>query len=122
MEGFCMTLVVGAINPHAIEWGPIIIHWYGVIIVLGMGLAIYLSSKEAKRNGFGENVIEDLILWLIPIGLLGGRLYYVLFKWEYYVDNPVNIFAICDVGRGIYGGLIEGGLSVSVFAQKHNIS
>lgn len=117
-----MTLVVGALNPHAIEWGPIIIHWYGVIIVLGMGLAIYLSSKEAKRNGFGENVIEDLILWLIPIGLLGARLYYVLFKWEYYVDNPGKIFAIWEGGLAIYGGLIAGALTVYLFAKKKNIS
>jgi len=117
-----MNLAVGAINPYAIEWGPIIIHWYGVIIVFGMLLAIYLSSKEARRKGLGENVIVDLVLWVIPIGLLGARLYYVLFKWEYYVQNPIEILAIWNGGIAIYGGLIAGAITVYLFARKRNIS
>lgn len=57
-----MNLLIGAINPHAIEWGPIVIHWYGIIIAVGIYLADYLSTKEAERKGLGEDLIVDLTL------------------------------------------------------------
>ena len=75
-----MNLLIGAINPHAIEWGPVVIHWYGVIIAVGIFLAVYLSTNEAKRKRLDEDLIADLTLWLIPVGFLGARLYYVLFE------------------------------------------
>jgi phosphatidylglycerol:prolipoprotein diacylglycerol transferase len=117
-----MNLLIGTINPHAVEWGPIVIHWYGVIIAIGIFLAVYLSSKEAKRKGLGEELIVDLTLWLIPIGFLGARLYYVLFEWEYYIRNFEEILAIWNGGIAIYGGLIAGSLPVYLFAKKKGLS
>lgn len=117
-----MNLLIGAINPHALEWGPIVIHWYGVIIAAGIFLAVYLSTKEAERKGLGENLIVDLTLWLIPIGFLGARLYYVLFEWEYYIQNPEQILAIWNGGIAIYGGLIAGSLTVYLFTKKKGLS
>ncbi len=56
------------------------IHWYGVIIAAGILAALQLSTKEAKKKGLEEDTIIDMALWAIPIGLLGARLYYVLFE------------------------------------------
>lgn len=93
-----------------------------MIIAVGIFLAVYLSSKEAKRKGLGEDLVVDLSLWLIPIGFLGARLYYVLFEWEYYIQNPEEIFAIWNGGIAIYGGLIAGALTVYVFVKKKSFS
>lgn len=117
-----MNLRIGAINPHAVEWGPVVIRWYGVIIAAGIFLAIYLSTKEAERKSLGEDVIADLALWLIPIGFLGARLYYVLFEWEYYIQHPEQILAIWNGGIAIYGGLIAGSLTVYLYAKKKGLS
>lgn len=80
------------------------------------------KHKEAERKGLGENLIVDLTLWLIPIGFLGARLYYVLFEWEYYIQNPKQILAIWNGGIAIYGGLIAGSLTVYLFTKKKGLS
>lgn len=117
-----MNLLIGAINPHAIEWGPVVIHWYGVIIAVGIFLAVYLSTKEVKRKRLDEDLIADLTLWLIPVGFLGARLYYVLFELDYYLENPRQILAIWNGGIAIYGGLVAGALIVYLFAKKKKMS
>ncbi len=75
-----MEFVLGVLNPHAAEIGSVVIHWYGVIIAEGILAALQLSTKEAKKKGLEEDTIIDMALWAIPIGLLGARLYYVLFE------------------------------------------
>lgn len=85
---------------------------------MGIFLAVYLSTKEAKRKRSDEDLIADLTLWLIPVGFLGARLYYVLFELDYYLENPGQILAIWNGGIAIYGGLIAGALIVYLFAKK----
>lgn len=116
-----MKLLTAAINPHVIEW-PIVIHWYGIIIAIGIYIAIKLSTKEAVKKELGEDLVVDLSLWLIPTGFLGARLYYVLFSWQHYIQNPGQILAIWRGGLAIYGGLIAGALTVYLLARKRKIS
>lgn len=117
-----MTDVYEPINPIALKLGPLEIHWYGVIIALGMFLAIFLSMKEAEKRGIEEDTIIDMALWAIPIALIGARLYYVLFEIGYYLENPSQIIAVWNGGLAIYGGLIAGGLTVYWFTKKQGIS
>lgn len=117
-----MGLNLGVIDPHALEIGPIIIHWYGVIIAAAILVAVFLSTKEAKKKGLEEDTIVDLALWAIPIGFLGARLYYVLFELDYYLANPGQILAIWNGGIAIYGGLIAGGITVYVIVKKKGLS
>lgn len=98
-----MEFVLGVLNPHAVEIGSVVIHWYGVIIAAGILAALQLSTKEAKKKGLEEDTIIDMALWAIPIGLLGARLYYVLFELGYYLQNPGQILAIWNGGITIYG-------------------
>lgn len=117
-----MKFVLGILNPHALEMGPFVIHWYGVIIAVAMLVAIHLSTHEAKKKGLGEDTIVDVALWAVPIGLIGARLYYVLFELDYYLQNPGEIFAIWNGGIAIYGGLIAGGLVLVGYAKKKDLS
>ena len=104
-----MGFVLGGLNPHVGEIGSVVIHWFGVIIAAGILAALQLSTKEAKKKGLEEDTVIDMALWAIPIGLLGARLYYVLFELGYYLQNPGQILAIWNGGIAIYGGLIAGG-------------
>lgn len=117
-----MEFVLGVLNPHAAEIGSVVIHWYGVIIAAGILAALQLSTKEAKKKGLEEDTIIDMALWAIPIGLLGARLYYVLFELGYYLQNPGQILAIWNGGIAIYGGLIAGGGTLYWYAKKKGTS
>ena len=84
------------------------IYFYGVIIALGFLLGITYCTKKAKRFGIREDDVYDLVLWLIPLSILGARLYFVAFKADYYIAHPDEILAIWNGGLAIYGGVIAG--------------
>ncbi|PRY76823.1 prolipoprotein diacylglyceryl transferase [Alkalibacterium olivapovliticus] len=117
-----MNILLNVIDPVAISIGPIKIYWYGIIIALAMLIGISLATKEAQKLGLEEDTMVDMALWAIPIGFIGARLYYVLFKWDYYIQNPSEIIAIWNGGIAIYGGLIAGGLAVYWFARRKKMT
>lgn len=116
-----MDITTETIDRVAFSFGPFTVYWYGIIIGVAMLLAISLASKEGKKRGFEEDTLIDMALWAIPIGLIGARIYYVLFEWDYYIQNPLEIIAIWNGGIAIYGGLIAGGLTVYWYAKKKEI-
>ena len=110
-----------AIDPIAIKIGPLTVAWYGIIIVVGMMLAIYLTTKEADKRDVSEDFIIDTAFWTIPIGIIGARLYYVLFELNVYLNDPIRIFYIWEGGLAIYGGIIAGFLTFYYRSQKENV-
>lgn len=116
-----MNLNVMAINPIAFELGPITVAWYGLIIVVGMMAAIYLTIREGAKRHVSEDFIIDTAFWVLPLGILGARLYYVLFELDYYLNNPGQIFAIWEGGLAIYGGIIAGALTIYWRCNKENV-
>ena len=78
-------------NPVAFEIFGLPIRWYGIIISLGIVLAALVSIRESKRRGYTEDLIIDLLLFAIPLSILGARLYYVAFSWDNYKDNLGDI-------------------------------
>ena len=94
------------------------IYFYGVIIALGFLLGITYCAKRSARFGIREDDLYDLVLWLIPLSILGARLYFVLFKLDYYIANPGEILAIWNGGLAISGGVIAGVL-VMVLVCRH---
>ena len=84
------------------------IYLYGVLIALGFLLGILYCAKHAPAFGISSDDFYDFILWLIPLCILGARLYYVLFRLDYYLVYPGEILAIRDGGLAIYGGVIAG--------------
>ena len=110
------------VNPTAFKLFGIEIQWYAIIIVSEIILVSWLASREAVRVGLREDDVVDLMLWALPIAIVGARLYYVIFEWEYYMQNPSEILAIRNGGLAIYGGLIAGGLVVYFFTRHRFIS
>src|SRR5690554_2953466 len=98
-----MQSYIGNIDPVAFRIGPIEVAWYGLIIVIGMFLAVWLSMKEANKRGIGEDFIVDLAFWIIPAGIIGARIYYVLFELPTYLADPIRMFYFWEGGLAIYG-------------------
>lgn len=116
-----MNINVMAIDPIAFELGPLQVAWYGLIIVVGMILAIYMTIHEGEKRGITEDFVIDTAFWTLPLGILGARLYYVLFELEYYIGNPIRIFYIWEGGLAIYGGIIAGLLTIYWRSKKEDV-
>ena len=96
--------------------------WYSVLIVIGAAAAIFLADREAKRQGFPQDTVIDLALRVLPLGILGARLYYVLFSWPLFRDRPLSVLYIWEGGLAIYGGLLAGCLTVFFFCRRRRLS
>lgn len=96
--------------------------WYGVLMATGMILGTLLALKEAKRVGIKEDDVLDLAIVAIPIGLLGARLYYVLFNLDFYLKNPTQILNFRGGGMAIHGALIAGILTGYIFTKIKKIN
>ncbi|MBQ7147928.1 MAG: prolipoprotein diacylglyceryl transferase [Pseudobutyrivibrio sp.] len=102
--------------------GSFFIAFYGVIIAIGMLVGVSFILKEAKRVGFDEDKFLDICIITIVVGVIGARLYYVIFAWEHYKDNFLSIFNIRQGGLAIYGGVLAGIACVAVLCKlrKHD--
>lgn len=113
-----MKTVLGALNPIALRLGPIQVHWYGVIIASAVVIAVALAVREGQKRAIRPDDIYDMILWALPFTLIAARLYYVVFQWSYYSQNPGEIIRIWDGGIAIYGGLIGAAIVVVLFCRS----
>lgn len=117
-----MLMNIQPLNPIAFSLGPLDIHWYGVLIAGGMFLAYLLANYEANRKGLPEGTFVDLMFYIIIASLVGARLYYVLFNFEYYAANPMNIIRVDQGGMAIHGGLIGGFLAGIIYSRAKGYS
>ena len=102
--------------------GPMHIHMYGLIIALGLLTAVWYASKRAKQFGLTEDHLLDGVLWVTPFAILCARLYYCVFEWGMYKDNPISVLYIWEGGLAIYGGVIGAVIGVVVFCKKRKLS
>ena len=98
------------------------IYFYGVIIALGFVLGILYCAARAPEFGIRSDDVYDMMIWMIPLSILGARLYFVLFQAEYYLAHPAEILAIWEGGLAIYGGIITGVLIALIFCRIRHIS
>ena len=89
--------------PSTIQLGPLTIHFYGLIIAVGMLLAVLYAGKRSKEFGLKEDDLIDGVLWVTPFAIICARLYYCIFEWDQYVSDPVSILYIWNGGLAIYG-------------------
>lgn len=106
------------INPVAFSWGEFSIKWYGIIMACGIVLATWMAIDEGKKRQIMADDFVDLLLWAVPIGFVGARLYYVIFQWSYFSVHPEQIIAIWNGGIAIYGGLLAGLATLLIFAHN----
>jgi len=102
------------IDPIAFHLGPLKVHWYGIILALAMLSGTVLAAREAKRKGLDPEHLYNLALYLIPGAILFARIYYVIFNWGYYQNNPGEILALWHGGLAIHGAVL-GGLLIGYF-------
>lgn len=105
----------------SISIGDFSIAYYGIIISLGMLCGYLMAVFQAKRTGQDKEMYLDLALWDIVFAVIGARIYYVIFSWDYYSQNPGEILNIRGGGLAIYGGVIAGVITTFVFSKIRQV-
>ena len=96
--------------------GSFEIRWYGVLIALGMLLAVVYACRRCKSFGLNDNDLIDGVLCIVPFAVICARAYYCIFQWEAFADNPLSVFNIREGGLAIYGGVIGAAIGIVVFS------
>ena len=107
--------------PKTITIGNFSIALYGIVIAIGMLCGIWLASRIAKKTGQNPDTYWDISIWLIIFSIIGARVYYVIFFWDAYKDDPIQIFNLRGGGLAIYGGVIAGVLAVYFVSRRKKI-
>ena len=116
--GLGLTLDPG----YKLQIGSLSIHYYGMIIAMGLLLAVIYGLRRRRQFGIGENDLLDGVLWIVPVAVICARAYYCIFAWEEYAANPIEVFYIWNGGLAIYGGVIGAAVGVIVFCRVKKIS
>jgi phosphatidylglycerol:prolipoprotein diacylglycerol transferase len=105
---------------EAFHIGRLSIHWYGIILVIGILAATFLARHEAKRRGDDPDHIITALLFIVPLGFIGARAYHVIDQWSYYSRNPSQI--IGGAGLGIFGAVIGGFIGLLIYTRWKKFS
>ena len=98
------------------------IRWYSVLILLGVLLAFFLINSECKRFQIKKDFVFNMMFWGIIWGIVGARIYYVLFNLEYYGAHLSEIYKIWEGGLAIHGGIIAGLITILVYCHKYQVN
>ena len=107
-------------SPVIFTFGPFEIRWYSVLILVGVLIAYKIISGEMNRFHIKNEFVFNMLFWTLIIGIIGERLYYVIFEWKYYSQNLGEIIKIWNGGLAIHGGLLLGILIIYLFSKKYN--
>lgn len=103
-----------------ISIGSFQVTWYAVLILSGAFIAYYFSIRQFKKWGYKEEVFENFFLMMLPIAIVGARLYYVLFEWsDVYAKAPIRIFYVWEGGLAIHGGIIAATIFGVFYFRRH---
>ncbi|HZX36393.1 MAG TPA: prolipoprotein diacylglyceryl transferase [Thermodesulfobacteriota bacterium] len=110
-------------HPILFDFGLIQIRFYGIMYVVGIIAGAYLIRSEVKRKEISltNDDVANFIMWVAIAGIIGARLYYVIFNWDYYATDPFEIPAIWHGGLAIHGGLIGGILAAWAYVRKKRV-
>lgn len=109
-------------NPAFVDLGIVAIRWYSVFIFIALLLGGMYALNEGKKYGISEDEIINLVFWLIPFALIGARLYYVAFNWDYYSVNKLEILQVWNGGLAIHGALIAGLIYILIYTKRKKIN
>jgi phosphatidylglycerol:prolipoprotein diacylglycerol transferase len=108
-------------GPFVLQIGPLSVRWYGLLFATAVLLGTWLAQREAIRRGEDPDQLLNVIVFGVMWGLLGARLYYVLFNWGYYSSRPLKILAVWEGGLAIHGGLLAGGLAAVIYSVRKKL-
>ena len=101
------------------------LRWYGILVMLGVVVAGWFASKEVERRGEKADSIWDALVWILPAGIIGARLWYVanatLGGNPYYMENPIQIINIPAGGLHFYGGLLFGAAAMVYYLKQNQM-
>jgi len=106
---------------RSISVGSLSLYYYGIVIALGLLLAVLYACKRSEQFGLKEDDLLDGVLCVTPFAVLCARAYYVIFSWENYAANPISALYIWEGGLAIYGGVIGAVVGISVLAKIKKI-
>lgn len=109
-------------NPILVKFFNIEIRYYSLFILIGVIFSYFMIRKEAKRFSMNEDDIFNIFFWTLLFGIIGARIYYVIFNWEYFSINLNEIYQIWKGGLAIHGGLITGFITSFIFSKKYKIN
>ena len=95
-------------SPIAIKIGSIVIYKYSLCMLSAFVIGYFLALREVKKRGISEKFLTDFLFYLVPITIVGARLYYVIFSFSEYKDNLIDVFKVWNGGLAIHGGVIAG--------------
>lgn len=98
------------IDPVVLSLGPLAVRWFGLLALVGLGVAIWGSLRELDRQRLGRKLALDALAWGLPAGLLVARVVHVLGYWDYYLTNASELQQLNIDGLSLWGGLVGGGL------------
>lgn len=103
--------------PYLFKIGNFELRIYSLMIIIGLLLTLYITSKKMKKMGYEQEYFENMIIVVFIAALLGARIYYVMFNWEYYKNDPLEIFKVWHGGLAIHGGVILGFVASVIYAH-----
>jgi phosphatidylglycerol:prolipoprotein diacylglycerol transferase len=109
-------------NPVFLRIGNFEIRYYGLMYAIAFFIGTELAKRDGKRKGLDPSLIENYAIIAMISGLIGGRLYYVLFNLPYYLGHPLEIPAVWHGGMAIHGGILGGVLGTYIFGKRHGVS
>lgn len=98
--------------------GGITIYWYSVLIVIAILIGLYFAPRYAEKYGLGKDFLTDLIFYLIPVAVIGARVYYVIFNFSVFKNDFISIFKIWEGGLAIYGAVLASIVFIYFYAKK----
>ena len=103
----------------ALDLGFVQIYWYSIFIFLGIFFGCLVIFREAKKQNINQDFMVNLIFYGIIFGLIGARLYYILFNLDYYLKYPIEILEVWNGGLAIHGGILFGLITVILYTKKY---
>ncbi|EVF82693.1 prolipoprotein diacylglyceryl transferase [Staphylococcus aureus MISS6103] len=117
-----MGIVFNYIDPVAFNLGPLSVRWYGIIIAVGILLGYFVAQRALVKAGLHKDTLVDIIFYGALFGFIAARIYFVIFQWPYYVENPSEIIKIWHGGIAIHGGLIGGFIAGVIVCKVKNLN
>lgn len=117
-----MGIVFNYIDPVAFNLGPLSVRWYGIIIAVGILLGYFVAQRALVKARLHKDTLVDIIFYSALFGFIAARIYFVIFQWPYYAENPSEIIKIWHGGIAIHGGLIGGFLAGVIVCKVKNLN
>ncbi len=105
-------------NPFLFEIGPFSVRWYGFLIAIGIGIAMWIARREFRRRDWDPEDVYTVALWAVPAGIIGARLYHVITDWHRFSDNVIDVVRIQEGGLGMPGVIVGGAIGAWIASRR----